>query len=158
VESFYNSKLRLYGWVELNTRYNNVLLPGMQSVAIKDKQKRKPLTGHFSDRLIDEMTDTLKAGPHVILSQTRRGCYPIVECRTCGVSPQCPNCDVSLTYHQYKDQLRCHYCGYHAVMIKACEACGSLDLDNKGFGTQQVEEEVKELFPDYKVARMDMDT
>jgi len=158
VESFYNTKIKKYALVELNTRYNNVLMPDIELVDIKDKQKRKRMTGHFSDRLIDEMTETLKAGHQVILFQNRRGFSPIVECRTCGVSPQCPNCDVSLTYHQYKDQLRCHYCGYHAVMIKACEACGSLDLDNKGFGTQQVEEEVKELFPDYKVARMDMDT
>ncbi|MCX7550250.1 replication restart helicase PriA [Xanthomarina sp. F2636L] len=158
VESYYNTKLEKYGLVELTTRYNNVLMPDIELVDIKDKQKRKRMTGHFSDRLIEEMTETLEAGHQIILFQNRRGFSPIVECTTCGVSPQCPNCDVSLTYHQYKDQLRCHYCGYHAVMIKSCEACGSTDLDNKGFGTQQVEEEVSKLFPNNKVARMDLDT
>ena len=158
VESYYNTQLKKYGLVELTTRYNDVLLPDIELVDIKDKQKRKRMSGRFSDRLIEEITETLKGGHQVILFQNRRGFSPIVECQTCGTSPQCPNCDVSLTYHQYKDQLRCHYCGYHAVMIKACEACGSLDLDNKGFGTQQIEEEVKQLFPNSKVARMDMDT
>lgn len=158
IESYYNTKLQKYGLVELSTRYNNVLMPDIELVDIKDKHKRKRMTGHFSDRLIEEMTETLKEGHQIILFQNRRGFSPIVECQTCGVSPQCPNCDVSLTYHQYKDQLRCHYCGYHSVMIKACEACGTVDLDTKGFGTQQVEEEVNKLFPNYKVARMDLDT
>jgi primosomal protein N' (replication factor Y) len=158
IESYYNTKLKKYGLVELTTRYNNVLMPDIELVDVKDKQKRKRMTGHFSDRLIEEMTETLKAGHQIILFQNRRGFSPIVECQTCGHSPQCPNCDVSLTYHQYKDQLRCHYCGYHSVMIKTCEACGSVDLDNKGFGTEQVQEEVNLLFSDYKTARMDLDT
>ena len=158
IESYYNTKSKKYGLVELSTRYNDVLMPDIELVDIKDKHKRKRMTGHFSDRLIEEMTETLNDGHQIILFQNRRGFSPIVECQTCGVSPQCPNCDVSLTYHQYKDQLRCHYCGYHSVMIKACEACGSVDLDTKGFGTQQVEEEVNKLFPNYKVARMDLDT
>ncbi|PWK17977.1 replication restart helicase PriA [Xanthomarina spongicola] len=158
LESYYNTKQNKYGLVELTTRFNEVLMPDIELVDIKDKQKRKRMTGHFSDRLIEEMTETLKDGHQIILFQNRRGFSPIVECLTCGHAPQCPNCDVSLTYHQYKDQLRCHYCGYYSAMIKACEACGSLDLDNKGFGTEQVEEEVKELFPDAKVARMDLDT
>jgi len=158
LESYYNTKQNKYGLVELHTRFNNVLMPDIELVDIKDKHKRKRMTGHFSDTLIEEMEATLKDGHQVILFQNRRGFSPIIECNTCGHAPQCPNCDVSLTYHQYKDQLRCHYCGYHSVMIKSCEACGSVDLDNKGFGTEQVEEEVKELFPDYKVARMDLDT
>jgi len=158
IESYYNTKSKKYGLVELSTRYNDVLMPDIELVDIKDKHKRKRMTGHFSDRLIEEMTETLNEGHQIILFQNRRGFSPIVECQTCGVSPQCPNCDVSLTYHQYKDQLRCHYCGYHSVMIKACEACGSVDLDTKGFGTQQVEEEVNKLFPNFKVARMDLDT
>ncbi|TYA56039.1 replication restart helicase PriA [Formosa maritima] len=158
LESYYNTKQNKYGLVELHTRYNNVLMPEIELVDVKDKHKRKRMTGHFSDRLIEEMTETLKAGHQIILFQNRRGFSPIIECITCGHAPQCPNCDVSLTYHQYKDQLRCHYCGYYSVMIKACEACGCIDLDNKGFGTEQVEEEVKDLFPDSKVARMDLDT
>lgn len=158
LESYYNAQQNKYGFVEINTRYNNVLMPDIELVDIKDKHKRKLMKGHFSDRLIEEMMEALKEGNQIILFQNRRGFSPIVECNTCGISPQCPNCDVSLTYHQYKDQLRCHYCGYHTAMIKTCSACGSVELDSKGFGTEQIEEEVKLLFPDYKAARMDLDT
>lgn len=158
LESYFNAQKNKYGLVEINMRYNNVLMPDIQLVDIKDKHKRKLMNGHFSDALMTEMTDALKEGQQIILFQNRRGFSPIVECNTCGNSPQCPNCDVSLTYHQYKDQLRCHYCGYHTVMIKNCMACGSVELDSKGFGTEQIETEVKALFPDYKVARMDLDT
>ena len=158
LETYYNVKQGKYGLVEISHRYNNVLMPDIELVDIKDKQKRKRMTGHFSDRLIEEMTATLKEGHQIILFQNRRGFSPIVECVTCGHSPQCPNCDVSLTYHQYKNELRCHYCGYYTVMLKNCMACGSVELDNKGFGTEQVEEEAQALFPEYKVARMDLDT
>lgn len=158
LESYFNAKQNKYGLVELNTRYNDILMPDIELVDIKDKHKRKRMKGHFSDRLIEEMTETLMDGQQIILFQNRRGFSPIIECLTCGHSPQCPNCDVSLTYHQYREQLRCHYCGYTSVMIKKCEACGSVDLDNKGFGTEQVEEEAQHLFPDFKVGRMDLDT
>lgn len=158
LESYYNAKQGKYGLVELNQRYNNVLMPDIELVDIKDKHKRKCMQGHFSDRLVEEMTETLKNGSQVILFQNRRGFSPIVECNTCGHSPQCPNCDVSLTYHQYRNQLRCHYCGYNMIMPKTCDACKSVELDSKGFGTEQVEQEVKLLFPEYQVARMDLDT
>ena len=158
LETYYNAKQDKYGLVMLNKRFNEVLMPEVELVDIKDKYKRKRMKGHFSDRLIEEMSETLKEGHQVILFQNRRGFSPIVECNTCGHSPQCPNCDVSLTFHQYKDQLRCHYCGFNTVMLKTCEACGSVELDSKGFGTEQVEEEVKALFPDFNVGRMDLDT
>ena len=158
LESYYNTKLHKYGLVELNSRYNDVLMPDIELVDIKDKHKRKRMKGHFSDRLIEEMTETLKEGHQIILFQNRRGFSPIVECNACGHSPQCPNCDVSLTFHQYKNELRCHYCGYHTAMQPKCMACGSIEVDSKGFGTEQVAEEVNALFPDYKVARMDLDT
>jgi primosomal protein N' (replication factor Y) len=158
LESYFNAKQNKYGFVEITKRYNNVLMPDIELVDIKEKQKKKRMKGHFSDRLIEEMTETLQAGHQIILFQNRRGFSPIVECNTCGHSPQCPNCDVSLTYHQYRNQLRCHYCGYNVAMMQDCMACGSQDLDNKGFGTEQIEEEVKLLFPDNKVARMDLDT
>ncbi len=158
LESYFNAKQNKYGLVELMQRYNDVMLPDIELVDIKDKLKKKRMKGHFSDRLIAEMLETLKAGQQVILFQNRRGFSPIVACNTCGHSPQCPNCDVSLTYHQYRNQLRCHYCGYVMAMLQDCMACGSQDLDNKGFGTEQIEEEVKQLFPDHNVARMDLDT
>ena len=158
LESYFNAKQNKYGFVEITKRFNDVLMPDIELVDIKDKLKKKLMKGHFSDRLLEEMTQTLRDGHQIILFQNRRGFSPIVECNTCGHSPQCPNCDVSLTYHQYRDQLRCHYCGFAEIMPKTCKACGSPELDNKGFGTEQIEEEVKLLFPDYKVARMDLDT
>ena len=158
LESYFNAKQNKYGFVELMHRYNDVLMPDVELVDIKVKYKKKQMKGHFSDRLIEEMTETLKTGHQIILFQNRRGFSPIVECNTCGNSPQCSNCDVSLTYHQYKNQLRCHYCGYVMPMLKDCMACGSQDIDSKGFGTEQIEKEVKVLFPDNNVARMDLDT
>ncbi|WP_460218506.1 replication restart helicase PriA [Psychroserpens sp. MEBiC05023] len=158
LESYYNAKQGKYGLVKLNHRFNNVLMPDIELVDIKDKHKRKRMQGHFSDRLIEEMTETLEQGHQIILFQNRRGFSPIVECNTCGHSPQCPNCDVSLTFHQYKNQLRCHYCGYNTAMPQTCEACGGVELDSKGFGTEQVEQEAKLLFPDYNIGRMDLDT
>ncbi|MCA0153671.1 replication restart helicase PriA [Winogradskyella vincentii] len=158
LESYFNAINGKYGLVELTTRYNNVLMPDIELVDLADKYKRKRMKGHFSDRLIEEMTVALDDGQQIILFQNRRGFSPIVECVTCGHSPQCPNCDVSLTYHQFRNQLRCHYCGYNSAMMNNCEACGNASLDTKGFGTEQIEEEVKVLFPDHKVARMDLDT
>jgi len=159
IETYYNAvKEKKYDFAELNTRYNNVLMPEMELVDIKDKHKRKRMQGHFSDRLIEEMTEALENDYQIILFQNRRGFSPIIECNSCGHSPQCSNCDVSLTYHQYKNQLRCHYCGYAIAMPKNCIACGGSELDDKGFGTEQIEEEVKVLFPKATVARMDLDT
>ncbi|WP_242091537.1 replication restart helicase PriA [Aestuariivivens sediminicola] len=158
LESYYNVRQDKYALTEINERYNKVLMPDIQLIDLKDKYKRRGMKGHFSDTLIEAMTEVLHSGHQVILFQNRRGFSPIVECVTCGHAPQCPNCDVSLTYHQYKNQLRCHYCGYHVAMHLNCEACGSSQIDAKGFGTEQIEEEVKTLFPGYKVARMDLDT
>ena len=158
LESYHNAKSGKFGLVTLKKRFGNVLMPDIELVDIKEKTRKKQMTGHFSDRLLEEMHEVLKNGEQVILFQNRRGFSPIVECTTCGVSPQCPNCDVSLTYHQHKNQLRCHYCGYHMAMMKSCIACGSETLDTKGFGTEQIETELKSLFPTQKVARMDQDT
>lgn len=158
LESYHNAKIGKYGYVSLTKRFGNVLMPDIELVDIREKSKKKQMTGHFSDRLLEEMRETLKNGEQIILFQNRRGYSPVVECTTCGVSPQCPNCDVSLTYHQTRNQLRCHYCGYHMAMMVSCIACGSQTLDTKGFGTEQIETELKSLFPKNKIARMDQDT
>ena len=158
VESYYNTQTGKYGYAEINRRYGNVLMPDMELVDIKEAQRKRKMKGHFSERLFLEMEETLKEGSQIILFQNRRGFAPLMECLTCGHSPQCPNCDVSLTYHQYRNQLRCHYCGHHTALPEACFACGSPELDTKGFGTEQIEKEVKELFPEAKVGRMDLDT
>ena len=158
VESYYNTQTGKYGYAEITRRYGNVLMPDMELVDIKEAQRKRKMKGHFSERLFLEMEETLKEGSQIILFQNRRGFAPLMECLTCGHSPQCPNCDVSLTYHQYRNQLRCHYCGHHTALPEACFACGSPELDTKGFGTEQIEKEVKELFPEAKVGRMDLDT
>ncbi len=158
LESYHNAKTGKFGLVTLKKRFGNVLMPEIELVDVKEKNRKKQMTGHFSDILLEEMREVLKNGEQVILFQNRRGFSPVVECTTCGISPQCPNCDVSLTFHQHKNQLRCHYCGYHMAMMQSCIACGSETLDTKGFGTEQIETELKTLFPNHKIARMDQDT
>ncbi|MDO6604718.1 replication restart helicase PriA [Arenibacter palladensis] len=158
VESFYNVKVGKYGYAHIERRYGNVLMPDMELVDIKEQSRKKRMKGHFSERLLEEITETLDNGEQVILFQNRRGFAPIMECTTCGHAPQCPNCDVSLTYHQHRKQLRCHYCSYHIALQETCQACGNATLDTKGFGTEQVEQELNALFPKANVGRMDLDT
>ena len=158
VESFYNAQQNKYGYIKLDRRFGNVLLPEIELVDIKEKHRKKRMTGHFSDRLLTLIKEALENKEQVILFQNRRGYSPIVECTTCGVSPQCPNCDVSLTFHKYRNELSCHYCGYHRSLPKTCPACENPTLDTKGFGTEQIEIELQNLFPETKVGRMDLDT
>ncbi|MCM8570819.1 primosomal protein N' [Gramella jeungdoensis] len=157
-ESYFNAEHNKYALVELTRRYGNVLMPEVEIVDIKTAHRKKKMTGHFSERLLDEIKESLKEEEQVILFQNRRGFSPIMECNTCGHSPQCPNCDVSLTFHSHNNQLRCHYCGYHIAMQQQCMACGSNEITTKGFGTEQVETELKALFPEHNIARMDQDT
>ena len=158
IESFFNAQEKKYGFVSLNRRFGDVQLPKIQLIDIKEKHRKREMTGHFSDTLLRLITDSLNEKEQIILFQNRRGFSPIVECKTCGVSPQCPNCDVSLTFHKFKNELRCHYCNYQRAMPNSCSACGSNTLDTKGFGTEQIELELKELYPDHTIGRMDLDT
>jgi len=158
IESYFNAQQGKYGLVELNRRFGDVLLPEIELVDIKEKHRKKRMKGHFSDRLLKMIHDALDEKEQVILFQNRRGFAPVVECETCGISPQCPQCDVSLTFHSYRKELRCHYCGYRQAMPHNCGACGSEKLNTKGFGTEQIEMELNELFPDHKIGRMDLDT
>ena len=158
LESYFNATQNKYGLVEINRRFGNVQLPKIELIDIKQKQKKKEMKGHFSDRMLKLIEEALDEKEQVILFQNRRGFSPVVECTTCGVSPQCPNCDVSLTYHKYRGELKCHYCNYQRAMPNSCSACGSSTLDTKGFGTEQIELELKELFPDFTIGRMDLDT
>ncbi len=158
LESFYNTKNKKYGLVSLKRRFGNVQMPKIHLVDIKDKHKKKLMTGHFSDTLLTAIKETLELGEQVILFQNRRGFAPLLECETCGVTPQCSNCDVSLTEHKFKQELRCHYCGYHRAIPLQCDACGSSDLNSKGFGTEQIEQELLTLFPKHNIGRLDLDT
>lgn len=158
IETYFNTENQKFGLVELTERYQKTELPKIEIVDLKDKHFRKKMTGHFSDTLLEEITNVLENGEQVILFQNRRGFAPILECLTCGHIPQCPNCDVSLTYHKQKSQIRCHYCGYAIAKPMHCHACQSVELTTKGFGTEQIQLELEELFSDKKIIRMDRDT
>ena len=158
LESYFNTAQNKYGLVALNRRHGDVQLPKIELIDVKEKQRKKEMKGHFSDRMLLLIQEALDAKEQVILFQNRRGYSPVVECKTCGVSPECPNCDVTLTFHKFKQELRCHYCNYQRAMPNSCGACGSNTLDTKGFGTEQIEMELKVLFPDFKIGRMDLDT
>lgn len=158
VESYYNACQGKYGLVTLTSRYKDIQLPEIRVVDSKDLQRRKMMTGPFSPPLIAAVNEALKSGQQVILFQNRRGFAPMIECRTCGWVPKCTNCDVSLTMHKSMNLLTCHYCGYTYRIPTVCPACGGTDLRGRGFGTEKVEEYVGQLFPDARVARMDLDT
>ena len=158
LESYFNTTNGKYGLVELNRRFGNIQLPKIELIDIKEKHRKKRMNGHFSDRLLKMMEEALEEKEQIILFQNRRGFSPVLECTTCGVAPQCPNCDVSLTYHKYRGELKCHYCNYQRAKPNSCSACGSNALDTKGFGTEQIELELKELFPNHNIGRMDLDT
>lgn len=158
VESYYNACQGKYGLVTLTSRYKDIQLPEIKVVDTKDLQRRKMMTGPFSPPLIAAVNEALKSGQQVILFQNRRGFAPMIECRTCGWVPKCTNCDVSLTMHKSMNLLTCHYCGYTYRIPTVCPACGGTDLRGRGFGTEKVEEYVGQLFPEARVARMDLDT
>lgn len=158
IETYFNTQNQKYGLVQMTERYGNAILPTISLVDLKDKYFRKQMNGHFSDELIHEIAEALTRKEQVILFQNRRGYAPMLECMTCGHIPQCPQCDVSLTYHKFKNQLRCHYCGHSIAKPTHCHACSSVDLSTKGFGTEQIEVELAALFPTHKIARMDHDT
>lgn len=158
VESYYNACQGKYGLVTLTSRYKDIQLPEIRVVDTKDLQRRKMMTGPFSPPLIAAVNEALKSGQQVILFQNRRGFAPMIECRTCGWVPKCSNCDVSLTMHKSMNLLTCHYCGYTFRIPTVCPACGGTDLRGRGFGTEKVEEYVGQLFPEARVARMDLDT
>jgi primosomal protein N' (replication factor Y) len=158
IETYFNAKSGKFGLVEISKRFGNVMMPSIELVDLKDKYFRKKMTGHFSDILIEEITSALSRDEQIILFQNRRGYSPVIECITCGHVPQCQQCDVSLTYHKHKNQLRCHYCGYAMAKPTHCQACSSVDLTTKGFGTEQIEQELISIFPQSKIGRMDQDT
>ena len=158
MESYYNAVNGKYGLVTLKSRYQDIQLPEIQIVDIKDLQKRKMMQGPFSPLLLGSIKKALAAGEQVILFQNRRGFAPMIECRQCGWVPHCTNCDVSLTFHKNIQQLTCHYCGYTYQVPTVCPCCGSTELKGRGYGTEKIEDQVMEIFPEARVARMDLDT
>ena len=158
MESYNNALTGKYGYVSLTTRYKDVALPDIHVVDIKDLYRRKMMRGPFSPELLDAMRAALKQHKQIILFQNRRGFAPMVECKVCGWVPKCKNCDVSLTYHRSMNVLTCHYCGYTYAVPHQCPNCESTELLGRGYGTEKIEDRVRELFPDARIARMDLDT
>ena len=158
VESYYNARQGKYGLTTLATRYNDMQLPAIQVVDVKDLQRRKMMEGMFSPQLLAAMRQALDSGRQVLLFQNRRGFAPVVECHACGWVPHCDHCDVSLSLHRHLGMLSCHYCGATYSVPEVCPCCGSRDLRGRGYGTEKIEDQVMHLFPDAKVARMDLDT
>ena len=158
LESWHNAATGKYGLVTLDRRYRQIQLPQIIPVDIKELQHKKRMNGPFSPLLLQYIREALEQKEQVILFQNRRGFVPLLECHTCGWVPRCKHCDVSLTYHKGTGLLTCHYCGYTTAVPRRCPACDGTDLRGLGFGTEKVEDEVRVLFPEARVARLDLDT
>jgi primosomal protein N' (replication factor Y) len=158
LETYHNARTGKYGLVELTTRYKEIQLPEIQVVDTKDLAHRKMMNGPFSPLLLARVREALERGEQAILFQNRRGWAPMIECRQCGWVPRCEHCDVSLTLHRNMNQLTCHYCGNTYQVPAECPACGSKDLRGKGYGTEKIEDQIRDVFPEARIARMDLDT
>ncbi|MDD2634191.1 MAG: primosomal protein N' [Bacteroidales bacterium] len=158
IESYNNAKTGKYKLVELNTRFGDVALPEISIIDIKDGYRRKIMKGHFHPDLLNSVETSLEKKEQVILFQNRRGYAPYLECKDCAWVPHCNSCNVSLTYHKFGNSLTCHYCGEKSGMVYTCKSCGSTNLTTKGLGTEQIEDEITNLFPEARVARLDFDT
>ena len=158
IESYYNCQTGRWGLVSMTKRFGEAQLPAMELVNVREEQQRKNMHSHFSGRLLHEIEERLKRQEQVILFQNRRGYAPFISCEECSWIPKCKYCAVSLSYHKYNSELRCHYCGYHERMPHDCPACGATTLKSMGFGTEKVEDDLKLLLPNAEVQRMDLDT
>ena len=158
IESYYNATKNKYGLVEMKERFGGLQMPEIIIVDKREETKKRKMQSHFTSVLIEELKTTLANGEQAILFQNRRGYSPTLNCQTCGWHYECKNCDVSLTYHKFHNNMQCHYCGYSQRVISECPACGDKKLSLKGFGTEKIEDELKIYFPDAKIGRMDYDT
>lgn len=158
IETYHNAMTGKYGYVSLTERHKGIELPEIRIVDIKDLQHRKMMTGPFSPTLLAEVRKAIESGKQVILFQNRRGFAPMIECKQCGWVPHCQHCDVSLTLHRNTNQLTCHYCGYTYAIPTKCPNCEGTELRTRGYGTEKIEEDIRDIFPEAKVARMDLDT
>lgn len=157
MESYYLAQKGVYGLVSLSERYGGVELPEIKLIDLRRQYERKEMYSHFSDPLVARIRECLAAKKQVILFQNRRGYAPQIQCVSCGQPPRCVQCDVAMTLHRRENELRCHYCGYHTPVPALCPQCGG-EMKAVGFGTERIEDEIQELFPEARVLRMDLDT
>ena len=162
IESYHNALNGKYGLVEMIERFQGLQLPQITMIDLQRQYHRKEMYGHFADPLVNRIREELAKGKQVILFQNRRGYAPVLQCTKCGEAPKCPNCDVTITYHKAHNTLNCHYCGHHSSLITrssslTCPKCGG-EMRTQGFGTERLEEEIQGLFPEARVARMDLDS
>ena len=157
IESYYNALTGKYGLVEMKERFQGLQLPQITMIDLQRQYHRKEMYGHFADPLVDRIREELSKGKQVILFQNRRGYAPVLQCTKCGEAPKCPNCDVAMTYHKATNSLVCHYCGHNTRILAKCPKCEG-EMRTQGFGTERLEEEIKGLFPEARVARMDLDS
>ena len=157
IESYYNALSGKYGLVEMKERFQGLQLPQISMIDLQRQYHRKEMYGHFADPLVDRIREELAKGKQVILFQNRRGYAPVLQCTKCGEAPKCPNCDVTMTYHKATNSLVCHYCGHSTRIPSKCPKCGG-EMRTQGFGTERLEEEIQGLFPEARVARMDLDS
>lgn len=158
VESYFNAQNGKFGFVELKTRYQDILLPEIFIADTKEARRKKQMKSHFTPLLLDSIHEALAENTKVILFQNRRGFAPYLECTACGEVPKCKNCDVSLTYHRHTNQLSCHYCGYSHTNTGKCAHCGSTEIRTRGFGTEKIEDDLAIMIPQAKIRRMDLDS
>ena len=158
LESYFNAASGKYALVTLDKRFAEMEMPGVFVIDMKDARIRKQATGSFSKILLDHIQSCIQENKQVILFQNRRGFAPYLECQQCHWVPQCINCDVSLTYHKFKNELKCHYCGYSTKVPAECIQCASRDIRMRGYGTERIEEELSLLMPDITIGRLDYDT
>ena len=159
IETYHNAQIGKFGYVELNQRHEEMEMPEILVVDTKEAYRKKQMESHFSDVLIEKIRKALQNHEQIILFQNRRGYAPYIECKACAYVPHCKNCDVSLTVHKVFNTLTCHYCGYTEPIKTICPACGTAGtLTTKGFGTEKIEDEIRIIFPDARVSRMDFDT
>ncbi|TRX72229.1 primosomal protein N' [Carboxylicivirga sp. M1479] len=158
IESYYNAQQGKYALVELLQRFEGIEMPEIKAVDVREAKRKKQMNSHFSPMLLEKIDEALQKGEQVILFQNRRGFSPFIECGQCAYVAKCTNCDVSMTYHKHLNQLVCHYCNHSTPLPTVCPACHSPAIETRGFGTEKIEEEMSLLYPDHKVARMDLDT
>jgi len=156
-EAYYNTKAGKFGYSALKRRYGGIHPPEIRLADLQQARKRKQMQGALTPMLADAIQEVLEQKGQIILFQNRRGYAPYLACGECNWIPYCKNCDVSMTYHKFTEDLRCHYCGYREPLINTCRSCNTPNMELRGMGTERIEDDLKAMFQGARVGRMDLD-